>query len=126
MHCTFSNWNGRSASGSSDLGGDVAIPLRWLTLKAEAAHFSSTDSRPDQYALYVLQLERQVGEWFFRSRRRCGDSSGMADFKSGSCPFQFNRQPSRPICIVRSPTGTAGRRVVLPISEAMWRFLWDG
>jgi hypothetical protein len=46
-------------------GGDVAIPLRPFTLKAEAAHFSSNDDRADEYGLYVIQLERQSGEWFF-------------------------------------------------------------
>lgn len=46
-------------------GGDIAAPLRWLTVKAEAAHFSTTDNRADEYGLFVLQLERQVGEWFF-------------------------------------------------------------
>jgi hypothetical protein len=46
-------------------GGDIVIPTRWLSLKGEAAHFSSTDVRADEYALYVIQLERQSGEWFF-------------------------------------------------------------
>jgi hypothetical protein len=46
-------------------GGDFAVPLPWLTLKTEAAHFSSADDRIDEYLLYVVQLERQSGEWFF-------------------------------------------------------------
>ena len=46
-------------------GGDAAVPLRWFTLKAEAGYFSSSDKRPDQYVLYVIQLERQAGEWSF-------------------------------------------------------------
>jgi hypothetical protein len=46
-------------------GGDVAIPTPLFTVKAEAAHFSSSDARADQYGLYVLQLERQSGEWTF-------------------------------------------------------------
>jgi len=46
-------------------GVDMAIPTRPFTIKAEAAHFSSKDKRADEYALYVLQLERQAGEWFF-------------------------------------------------------------
>src|SRR5262249_8227255 len=29
------------------------------------AHFSSHDDRADEYGLYVLQLERQAGEWVF-------------------------------------------------------------
>jgi hypothetical protein len=46
-------------------GGDAAWPLRWFTLKAEAGYFSSPDQRADEYGLYVIQAERQVGEWFF-------------------------------------------------------------
>jgi len=46
-------------------GADAAIPLKALTLKAEAAYFTSTNVHQDQYALFVVQLERQAGEWFF-------------------------------------------------------------
>src|SRR5204862_5841677 len=46
-------------------GADAAIPLPLVTLKAEAAYFTSTTPQPDQYLLYVLQLERQTGEWSF-------------------------------------------------------------
>jgi hypothetical protein len=46
-------------------GADVAISTRFFTVKGEAAHFSSSDDRADEYALYVVQLERQSGEWFF-------------------------------------------------------------
>ena len=48
-------------------GGDVALPTRWFTLKGEAAYFTSRDTSgaaaSDDYALYVVQLERQTGEW---------------------------------------------------------------
>jgi hypothetical protein len=44
-------------------GTDVAVPLRWFTVKSEAAYFTSNDSRADSYVLYVVQLERQFGEW---------------------------------------------------------------
>ena len=46
-------------------GGDAAIPLPGVTLKGEAAFFGTSDSRADQYWLYVIQLERQSGEWVF-------------------------------------------------------------
>jgi hypothetical protein len=46
-------------------GGDIAVPTKLFTVKAEAAYFSSTDPRSDEYGLYVVQLERQTGEWFF-------------------------------------------------------------
>jgi hypothetical protein len=44
-------------------GGDAAVPLRWLTIKGEAAYFTSSTPGAEEYALYVIQLERQVKEW---------------------------------------------------------------
>jgi len=46
-------------------GGDAAIPLKGITLKTEAAYFTSTTKTEDEYVLYVAQVERQAGEWFF-------------------------------------------------------------
>jgi hypothetical protein len=46
-------------------GGDAAVPLPAVTLKGEAAFFGTSDSRADQYWLYVIQVERQSGEWIF-------------------------------------------------------------
>jgi len=46
-------------------GGDAAVPTRWLTLKGEAAYFTSTSPLADNYVLYVIQAERQRGEWLF-------------------------------------------------------------
>ena len=46
-------------------GVDAATPLRWFTLKGESAHFTSTDRRSDEYFLFVIQAERQQGEWSF-------------------------------------------------------------
>ncbi|MFO7694004.1 MAG: hypothetical protein R6V57_13025 [Vicinamibacterales bacterium] len=47
------------------VGGDAALPLPIVTLKGEAAFFGSRDARADQYWLYVIQVERQSGEWVF-------------------------------------------------------------
>ncbi len=46
-------------------GGDAAVPTRWLTLKGEAAYFTSSSPLADNYVLYVVQAERQQGEWLF-------------------------------------------------------------
>jgi hypothetical protein len=46
-------------------GGDAAWPVRWLTVKGEIGYFTSTDPRADEYGEYVIQVERQMGEWFF-------------------------------------------------------------
>ena len=44
-------------------GADAAAPVGPVTLKGEAAYFTSTNPQSDNYALCVLQLERQAGEW---------------------------------------------------------------
>jgi len=44
-------------------GGDAAWPLPWFTLKAEAGYFWTTDPSADDYGIYVIQVERQQGEW---------------------------------------------------------------
>jgi hypothetical protein len=46
-------------------GADAAIPTPWFTLKAEAGYFTTTTPATDEYVLYVVQLERQTGEWVF-------------------------------------------------------------
>ncbi|MGE5357787.1 MAG: hypothetical protein ACM3NQ_02130 [Bacteroidales bacterium] len=46
-------------------GGDVALPNRWFTLKAEFGYFTSTTQTADEYGLYVVQAERQVRDWLF-------------------------------------------------------------
>lgn len=46
-------------------GADVAIPTKWFTFKAETAYFTSDTPRTDEYVLYVVQIERQTGEWSF-------------------------------------------------------------
>jgi len=44
-------------------GADAAIPLRWFTVKTEAAYYTSPDHRQDEYVIYVIQLERQIKEF---------------------------------------------------------------
>jgi hypothetical protein len=44
-------------------GADLALPLGAVTLKSEAAYFDSRSPQADRYLIYVLQLERQTGEW---------------------------------------------------------------
>jgi hypothetical protein len=44
-------------------GGDLAIPLSRVTIKAEGEYFTSPDSTNEEYVLYVIELERQTGEW---------------------------------------------------------------
>jgi hypothetical protein len=55
----------RSYAELDSVGTDAAIPLPWFTIKAESAFFHSNTPQVDQYVLYVLQAERQSGEWLF-------------------------------------------------------------
>ena len=43
-------------------GVDAAVPLRWFTVKTEAAYYTSPDHQQDQYVIYVVQFERQIKE----------------------------------------------------------------
>ena len=44
-------------------GADGAVPARWITVKGDAAYFTSASPDSDELVLYVVQLERQTGEW---------------------------------------------------------------
>jgi hypothetical protein len=44
-------------------GFDSAFVVPWFTIKGEAAYFTSSSPTTDEYLSYVLQLERQSGEW---------------------------------------------------------------
>jgi hypothetical protein len=46
-------------------GGDLVAPLSAFALKAEGAWVRSRDDDADEYALYVLQVERQHRDWLF-------------------------------------------------------------
>jgi len=65
-------------------GGDAAIPLPWLTIKGEAAYFTSETPGAEEYALYVIQLERQVKEWSF-----VAGYAGSVITRDAASPLQF-------------------------------------
>jgi len=65
-------------------GGDAAVPLPWLTIKGEAAYFTSSTPGAEEYALYVIQLERQVKEWSF-----VGGYAGSVVTRDSASPLQF-------------------------------------
>ena len=46
-------------------GGEVLIPTPAFTLRGEAAWFTSPTSTSEEYVLYVVEAERQAGEWLF-------------------------------------------------------------
>lgn len=46
-------------------GADAAIPAEALTLKLEAAYVTSPKRETEEYVLYVVEAEQQIGEWLF-------------------------------------------------------------
>jgi hypothetical protein len=53
----------RTYSDLRSFGGDVAVPLPAFMLKGEVNYFTSPSSTSDEYVLYVVEIERQIGEW---------------------------------------------------------------
>jgi len=45
------------------IGADAAIPTSEATLKLEAAYVAAPTHATEEYVLYVIEAERQVGEW---------------------------------------------------------------
>jgi hypothetical protein len=80
-------------------GADAAVPLPWLTVKGEAAYFTSNTAGAEEYVLYVIQLERQVKEFSF-----VGGYAGDATTRAAASPLQF--APDRGFA--RSFVGRAG------------------
>jgi hypothetical protein len=100
-------------------GGDAAIPMPWVTLKAEGAFFTSSTAMTDEYVLYVLQLERQQGEWVFMA-----GYAGEAMTKERSLlEFAPDRGLSRSIVARVSHTIDANRSIEI---EAAVRQNGDG
>jgi hypothetical protein len=68
----------------TSVGADVAVPTRWVTLKAEAAWLDGRTHDAGEYVLYVVQAERQRGEWLF-----VGGYAGEYELRPGT-PFRYS------------------------------------
>ena len=88
-------------------GADAALPLPWFTIKGEAAYVTSPTS--DEYVLYVLQLERQRGEWLFLG----GYVGEVTTRTRATLSFAPDRGLSRSLIARASYTIDANRRVEL-------------
>jgi len=53
---------GRTYAPMRMAGADASVPLRWFTIKGEAAWMSTSSTTADDVVVYVVQLERQSGE----------------------------------------------------------------
>jgi hypothetical protein len=88
-------------------GADVAMPTRWFTVKGEAAYVISSTSGADDYILYVVQVERQRGEWLL-----VGGYAGEAVTESrSSLTFAPDRGLSRALVARASYTIDPNRSV---------------
>ena len=88
-------------------GADAAVPLRWLTIKGEASYFTSTTPATDEYVLYVVQLERQTGEWLLVG----GYAGEMVTSSRAPLTFAPDRGLARSLVGRASYTIDAARRV---------------
>jgi hypothetical protein len=90
-------------------GGDAAVPTRWFTAKGEAAYFTSSNPASDEYVLYVLQLERQTGEWLFVG----GYAGEVVTARRAALSFAPDRGTSRSIVGRAAYTIDTNRSVAL-------------
>ena len=67
-------------------GGEVAVPLKWFTVKGEAGWYTAPSRETQDFWIYVIQVERTVGEWVF-----VGGYAGEAVTRSGG-PQQQQQQ----------------------------------
>ncbi len=72
-------------------GADLAVPTPVVTLKGEAAYFTSPAGTSDEYVLYVVELERQVREWVLVG----GYAGEVVTKSSDSIPFAPDRGIAR-------------------------------
>ena len=90
-------------------GMDAAVPIGPVNVKVEAAYFTSTNPQSDQYVLYVLQLERQAGEWSF-----AGGYAGEATTDArGTVQFSPTRGFARSVVAHASYTIDTNRSLTL-------------
>jgi hypothetical protein len=100
-------------------GADVAVPLGWLTFKAESAYFTSTTKEADEYVLYVLQVGREVARWSF-----CAGYAGEAVTRNRN---QWNFAPDRGLAggfLGRAKYNIDAKRTVTFESAARTSGLW--
>ncbi len=55
----------RTYPALTSFGGDLAVPLPWITIKGEAAWYGSSTATARTFLIYVVQAERPWREWLF-------------------------------------------------------------
>lgn len=100
-------------------GGDFAIPLKWVTVKAESAYFTSSARSADEYVLYVVQLGREAKRWGF--------SGGYAGEVVTAKRTRFNFAPDRGLAgafLTRASYSIDAKRTVAIEAAARRSGLW--
>jgi hypothetical protein len=77
----------RSYPSLRTFGADVAVPTSYLTVKGEAVYFDSPSNTGDEYTIYVVELERQAGEWLLD----LGYAGEIAHTSTGQLAFAAER-----------------------------------
>jgi hypothetical protein len=90
-------------------GADAAVPLRWFTVKTEAAYYTSPDKQQDEYIIYVIQLERQIKEFSLVA----GYAGDVVTSQSHSLQFSPERGFARAVLAHAQYTIDANRGVAL-------------
>jgi len=116
-------------------GADVAMPTRWFTVKGEAAYFTSSAPETDEYMLYVVQLERQTGEWLLvggyagqavttkRSLLTFAPDRGLTDSVVGRASYTIdaNRSVAVETAVRQNLAGTYGKAEYSQAYGQHWR-----
>lgn len=90
---------------ATSFGADAAIPAQWFTIKGEAAYVRSSTPATDEYVLYVLQLERHIGEWMLVA----GYAGEVVTERNAPLSFSPNRGLTRSVVGRASYTIDANR-----------------
>ena len=90
-------------------GGDAAVPLRWFTVKGEAALLKTTSATADDVVLYVIQVERQSGELSLVG----GYAGEVVTSRKSAFSFSPERGLARAFLVRASYTIDANRSVAL-------------
>jgi hypothetical protein len=124
------------------VGSDMVASLPWLTLRSEGAWFQSNDQRVDEYVLYVIQAERQMGEWLFlggyngqvvtnqRSQFLFAPSRGLTRALAGRVSYTIdtNRSVSLEAVVRQNGDGALTKAEYSQLLSAHWRavghFVW--
>lgn len=89
-------------------GADVMIPTSWFNIKGEAAYLLSPAKTNDDYVLYVVEVERQAGNWLLD-----GGYAGevVTEQRETTTPFNPERGLARSIVGRAAYTGDPRRTV---------------